>query len=419
MSWPDRTAAARSTGALLLLSNGHGEDVVAAQLGLALRARGFQVAALPLVGHGAALRAARIPVVGPRQPMPSGGFVLGRPRALWQDLRAGLLQLTRAQWRYVREVAPTCDGLLAVGDIVPLAFAWASGRPYALVGCAKSDRYRGGRTGSYSPLERWLLRRPGCRGVWPRDAITSDNLQRAGVQAHWLGNPMMDALTRADAGASLPGHLDGATVLLLPGSRAEAPRNLTQLAAIARVHAQSEANRPATARVGRWLVAAAHAPETLLASEVDWQWQPDAQQEACGAWVHADGLQLHTVVEQFPAAAHAATIGLAMAGTATEQLVGLGKPVISLPGAGPQFTAAFADAQARLLAGALERAHSVPDAAQRLARLLQDPARRQAMGEAGRAAMGPPGASARIAAAIAEAWGGRPPDIDHPGPCGL
>ena len=38
-----------------------------------------------------------------------------------------------------------------------------------------------------------------------------------------------------------------------------------------------------------------------------------------------------------------------MTGTAAEQCVGLGKPVLQLEGEGPQFTAGFAEAQRRLL----------------------------------------------------------------------
>jgi uncharacterized protein (TIGR03492 family) len=40
---------------------------------------------------------------------------------------------------------------------------------------------------------------------------------------------------------------------------------------------------------------------------------------------------------------------LSMTGTAAEQCVGLGKPVLQLEGEGPQFTAGFAEAQRRLL----------------------------------------------------------------------
>ena len=38
-----------------------------------------------------------------------------------------------------------------------------------------------------------------------------------------------------------------------------------------------------------------------------------------------------------------------MAGTATEQAIGLAKPVIQIEGKGPQFTKPFAEAQRRLL----------------------------------------------------------------------
>ena len=44
-----------------------------------------------------------------------------------------------------------------------------------------------------------------------------------------------------------------------------------------------------------------------------------------------------------------ADIAIAMAGTATEQFVGLGKPAFTFPGAGPQFNYKFAEAQSRLL----------------------------------------------------------------------
>ena len=53
-----------------------------------------------------------------------------------------------------------------------------------------------------------------------------------------------------------------------------------------------------------------------------------------------------------------AELGLATAGTATEQLVGLGIPALSLPGRGPQFKAGFARRQSRLLGGAVQPCHS-------------------------------------------------------------
>ena len=54
---------------LLLLSNGHGEDLSGALLGQALQRCGHQVDALPLVGSGHPYRDAGIPVwmAGPHQ----------------------------------------------------------------------------------------------------------------------------------------------------------------------------------------------------------------------------------------------------------------------------------------------------------------------------------------------------------------
>ena len=48
-----------------------------------------------------------------------------------------------------------------------------------------------------------------------------------------------------------------------------------------------------------------------------------------------------------------ACVGLSNAGTATEQITGLGIPSISFPSAGPQFTKSFAKRQSRLLGGSV------------------------------------------------------------------
>jgi uncharacterized protein (TIGR03492 family) len=46
---------------------------------------------------------------------------------------------------------------------------------------------------------------------------------------------------------------------------------------------------------------------------------------------------------------HQSDLALAIAGTATEQFVGLGKLALIMPGEGLQFTPRFAEAQSRLL----------------------------------------------------------------------
>ena len=49
---------------LLLLSNGHGEDLSGARLGQALQQQGASVQAVPLVGDGAPYKQAQLPVAG-------------------------------------------------------------------------------------------------------------------------------------------------------------------------------------------------------------------------------------------------------------------------------------------------------------------------------------------------------------------
>ena len=92
-----------------------------------------------------------------------------------------------------------------------------------------------------------------------------------------------------------------------------------------------------------------------------------------------------------------AEVGIATAGTATEQLVGLGVPALSLPGAGPQFTGAFARRQSRLLGGSVRPCSSTRELTEELCRLLNAPELRSRMGGTGQRRMGTAGGSDRLA----------------------
>ncbi|MEB3358171.1 MAG: hypothetical protein VKK04_15695, partial [Synechococcales bacterium] len=174
---------------ILCLSNGHGEDAIALRILQALQRQPNppKLAALPLVGEGLAYQRAGVPLAGAVKTMPSGGFVYMDGRQLVRDVWGGLLQLTLGQIRTVRQWARSGYRILAVGDIVPLLFAWNSGADYAFVGTAKSEyllrdengwlprpswfEQMEGWSGSvYLPWERWLMGHPRCRAVFPRDA---------------------------------------------------------------------------------------------------------------------------------------------------------------------------------------------------------------------------------------------------------
>ena len=90
-------------------------------------------------------------------------------------------------------------------------------------------------------------------------------------------------------------------------------------------------------------------------------------------------------------------LAIAMAGTATEQFVGLGKPVITFPGEGPQFNYAFAEAQTRLLGCSILMLKSPTQAGEAIAAFIDNEQFLQQIALNGKRRMGEAGAAQRIA----------------------
>jgi uncharacterized protein (TIGR03492 family) len=403
---------------LLVLSNGHGEDLIALRLIEALQRRRrtpLAVACLPLVGEGSAFQNAEgrglLRRVGPRQELPSGGFSNQSVSGLIADLGAGLPRLSGGQWRWVRRWGRSGDPVLAVGDLLPLLLAWQSGAAFAFIGTPKSDltwatpvprgwgatpladachRAKGS---EWDPWEWALMRSPRCRLVAVRDRLTARNLQRHGVAALAPGNPMMDALRAEPPPAWLAGQR---RLVLLPGSRRpEAQRNLARLLEAL----PAQVAEPTTVLLPTGSLPTPAELEPLLVAGGFHPQAPPAGSGAAAAWVRGR-LQLLIGPGRFATWAGWGEVGLATAGTATEQLVGLGIPALSLPGPGPQFQVGFARRQSRLLGGAVQPCHDAVELRQRLAALLADPDLRRRLGAIGRRRMGPPGGSERLAALI-------------------
>jgi uncharacterized protein (TIGR03492 family) len=408
---------------LLILSNGHGEDAIAARIAeqLQLTPNPPELAILPLVGEGHAYRGLNIPLIGRVKKMPSGGFVYMDSRELWRDLQGGLLQLTLAQFQSIRQWAKEGEKILAVGDILPLIFAWMSGAEYALVGTAKSEYYLRDENGwltstsllqrslgsDYFPWERWLMSRPNCKAVFPRDTLTSQNLQQFSIPAFDLGNPMMDGLE-----VTTKSFLDNSkplTILLLPGSRSpEAERNwLLILQAINEILQQF--------RDQEICFLAAIAPsldlEPLQSALFTQQWQeininsvdiPINDSQVIG--FAKSNARLFLSQQAYGDCLHFSEMAIAMAGTATEQFVGLGKPVFSLPGEGPQFTSNFAKRQTYLLGESVIFNNNLTEIGKALKSVLNSPEKRQAIAKNGKKRLGEQGAAARIANCLLDIW---------------
>ncbi|WP_121970938.1 lipid-A-disaccharide synthase-related protein [Leptolyngbya sp. BC1307] len=400
---------------LLCISNGHGEDVIALRILTPLRQLCPEVSlsVLPIAGAGNSYRSANLPVIGPARSLPSGGFLNRDPQQLARDLQGGLLGLTRSQLAAIKTWAKTGDAILAVGDVVPLLFAYLSGLPYAFVGTAKSEYWLRDEQGKlpatnlwnplegwsgsvYLPWERWLMSRDRCRAVFVRDALTAKQLEHLGVRAKYAGNPMMDGLSPTGTLSAQPMPADALTIALLPGSRPpEAYDNFARMLATLPGLIAAFGDRPLTLLAA---IAPSLSLHKLQAYLSDWQFIPGAYP--------AYTRQTATIVlisDAYNDCLDQAEIAIATAGTAAEQFVGLGKPVITLPGKGPQFTPAFATVQAKMLGPSVQMIDDLEQVGMAIAQIMRDPDRLRMIDQNGKQRMGESGAGDRIAQQLTQA----------------
>ncbi|MEG4058655.1 MULTISPECIES: hypothetical protein [unclassified Microcoleus] len=180
---------------ILFLSNSHGEDSINCQILKALRVSGadVDVSAIPIVGDGAAYRRSTVPIIGPTSQMPSGGVFYRNPLFFLKDVGARLIALTWQQLQAVWTHSRHCDLVVATGDIVAVAIAHASNRPYIIFLSAHSSYYEGRVD---LGLILWqLLCSDKCLAVFTRDALAATDLNRQGLKkAQFVGNPVMDNL---------------------------------------------------------------------------------------------------------------------------------------------------------------------------------------------------------------------------------
>lgn len=388
---------------ILLLSNGHGEDLSGALIGRALAERGLTVDALPLVGHGRAYEQAGIRLRGRTREYSTGGLGYTSAFGRLTELVQGQVIYLLSRLLLLLRIAPRYQLILVVGDVIPVIAAWLSGRPTATYLVAYSSHYEGKLRLPWPCAP--CLRQRRTRAIYSRDALTAADLtgqlQRS---VHFLGNPFFDgALSSSEP---LKGH-PSQRLGLLPGSRL--PEALHNLELMLRVLERlPEPLRPAerlglhAALVGK-LTPQEVAP---LASRLGWKLQLEGE-ESCS--LQRGPLQLQLEWGRFAAVVQQCDLLLSMTGTAAEQCVGLGKPVLQLVGDGPQFTANFAEAQRRLLGPGLFCASGPTGSEEQLdgtaalleqllARLLSDGGWRAALQQLGRERIGSGGGAARMAA---------------------
>jgi hypothetical protein len=348
---------------VLFVSNGHGEIAIAARIAAETRkAAAAETDHFPLVGT--VRGEPEFASVGPQAVMPSGGLVaMGNVAAFARDVVAGFLPLWRRQRRFLRSSASQYDCAVAVGDVYCLFMARTANLPTVFVGTAKSVH-----VAPYGRFELMLVQ--GARRVFVRDAQTAAFLQEHGVAAESPGNVIADL---ASSDERFPWSA-AIRIVVLPGSRADAYENGARIAAILAALPDRD--------VAEIVVSIAPGIDSArMLAHFKLRARP---------WSGALG-----------AVFAGATVAVGQAGTANEAAAAAGVPVVVLAER-ERKEDWYRMRQRRLLGGALELVPSDPvRGAEALHALLLDEERRAEMSRIGRERIGPPGAAAAIAAAVA------------------
>jgi uncharacterized protein (TIGR03492 family) len=389
---------------ILFISNGHGEDNHTSHVIQTLRqlCPSLEMAAMPIVGEGKAYRSLDVPIIGPTQTMPSGGFFYMKRLYLLKDFQSGLIGLTWRQLQAVLEYAPNYDLIMATGDFVSQTFAYLTKRPFVSFISCLSALYEGRLR--LNPLLWHDLNSSRCLAVFTKDSHTAYDLQRQGIaKALLAGIPALDRLV--PTGKDLHVKPDERAIAILPGSRMpEAARNfclLLQLVVeIAKVMPESGLQFRAA------LIPSLIEQLEDIAKSQGWQLtQGILTYSPPGSSAEESPLvEVRCYSDAFSDILCYSTLVIGMAGLAVEQAVAIGKPVIQIPGEGPQFTYQFAEAQTRLLGMSAQTIGTKPatpeilkQAAKRVIETLEDSDYLAKCKENGPERFGPPGASERIA----------------------
>jgi uncharacterized protein (TIGR03492 family) len=390
---------------ILFLSNGYAEDLIASAIieKLVYEIPQIEIKALPLVGEGKAYESLKILILGPRKLMPSTGFVGLNPLYLARDIISGWLGWFKAQIDVLRAERDAIDLVVCVGDVfLILLSSLFVKKPIIFLPTAKSDYAKGLK--EHYRIEKWLIKRS-CKLVLPRDKLTTCSLQDFGVRATYVGNVMMDCLkiTDEDFGIEKNGYVVG----ILPGSKRDAYDNFPIiLDAVASIEKRASFSGrvnfllalPASLSLEKLRSVASRGGEWKITETV-----PSPKESSLIAdLISPQGMIIKIISGKFGDLVSRSQVIIGLSGMGNEQAVGLGKPVVSFPGRGPQITEEFLRIQKTLLGGAISivdrNGEAVADKVCSL--LLKSPRQLREIVKMGKERMGGFGAAERVAKLI-------------------
>ncbi len=320
---------------VLLVSNGHAEDLTAATIGAGLRKAipDINLRALPLVGLGKAYDNAGIENLGLKKVMPSGGFAKEGFFYLLKDLWAGLFGSLLKQINILRNEGKKTNLIVGMGDIFLAALCgFFTRKPLIYIDGPNSVRIR-----KYYSIEKWILKKF-CQKVVVQDEETAEFLRKSGIPGVYFGSWVMDYVnvTGEDFGIDR----NKITIGMLPGTRGEAYDNLLLILDV--FESMDRQAKKSEELIGLVAFVLDRSELKKRLESTPWKYgESDAKEKEKGITakiIAPTGTTILIAEGKFGDVCKASKLILGMAGIANEQAVGLGTPVVAFPGCGPQTT---------------------------------------------------------------------------------
>ncbi len=313
-------------------------------MGNAFKKLGHEVNALPLIGNGENYLKTGLNVLGKTKSFSTGGMG-------YTSLKGRILELIQGQIFYLikriyllLKIASKYDLLVVVGDVIPVTAAWLTGLPVVTYLVAYSSHYEGKLRlpwpcASCLSSDRFLK-------IYTRDILTADDLKNKFFgKVEFIGNPFMDPfLTQQQI---FPQNIK--RLGILPGSRIpEVGNNLCLILRV--IEYLSNLNSEYTDISFDVALVPCLDDNTLKNIITPDGWRLHYQVENHKALKLIKNKSIVNIYRNsFVKVVQSSNVLISMAGTATEQAALLGKLIVQIEGKGPQFNAAFAEAQRRLL----------------------------------------------------------------------
>lgn len=393
---------------ILVLSNGHGEDVIGGKIIEDLKTIRSEdkIVTLSLVGRGRPYeklekQEKKIKHIKANKKMPSRGFLFSSKRLIIADIKAGLIQETIKQIILALKLSKKSDLVLCVGDLYPLILGFLTRKDYIYVNTKKSfnmvtqtkkirallPKLRGT---NWNFLELIIAQKSRCKAIFVRDNSTYETIKKFSKKTV-AANPMMKGF-HCPIKRPLK-ELDVPLIACLPGSRLpELEENFKKLLHTA-TNVEVEQKGVAiiifaiTNKARKKIMQILRKNDSnniVISKDIEKDYAPGKLICICKKGT-------------FRQWAGFCNVALATSGTATEQCVAMGIPVVSIIGKGPQFNKKFALRQKNLLGEAMLLTKTTAEATYMLQRILTDKKEAKRLGNIGSNRMRCDGGSLEIA----------------------